>query len=155
MELDNAIRMTEILLGFAFVQQSMEHLKSATNERALFIPRLILSLLLIIGFQTIWVSLLLLLIGLANLIRFQGPYNGGADRMSLLILCCLCLVNFAPTHSFKKASASFSVLNFSGNSALSFTLPGSINSALTLKEGSALNAFTSLSRSTINLTATD
>ncbi len=110
MELDNAIRMTEILLGFAFVQQSMEHLKSATNERALFIPRLILSLLLIIGFQTIWVSLLLLLIGLANLIRFQGPYNGGADRMSLLILCCLCLVNFAPTHYWREIAFGYLAL---------------------------------------------
>jgi hypothetical protein len=29
--------------------------------------------------------------------RFQGPYNGGADRMGLLILFCLCLAQFAPT----------------------------------------------------------
>jgi len=94
---DDAIRLTEILLGFAFAQQSIEHFSSFANERLLFIPRWILAALLIIGFQTSWVLLLLLIISLAMLYRFQGPYNGGSDRMSLLILCCLCLVHFAPT----------------------------------------------------------
>ena len=97
MNFDDAIRLTEILLGFAFAQQSIEHFSSFANERLLFIPRWILAALLIIDFQTSWVLLLLLIISLAMLYRFQGPYNGGSDRMSLLILCCLCLVHFAPT----------------------------------------------------------
>ena len=97
MNFDDAIRLTEILLGFAFAQQSIEHFSSFANERLLFIPRWILAALLIAGFQTSWVLLLLLIISLAMLYRFQGPYNGGSDRMSLLILCCLCLVHFAPT----------------------------------------------------------
>ena len=84
-------------MGFAFIQQSLEHLTLFTNERRLFLARLILSLLLIIGFQTAWILLLLLLLALAILHRFQGPYNGGADRMSLLVLCCLCLVHFSPS----------------------------------------------------------
>jgi len=97
MSFELAIRLTEILMGFAFIQQSIEHLTVFTNERRLFLVRLILSLLLIIGFQTAWILLLLVLLALAILHRFQGPYNGGADRMSLLILSCLTLVHFAPS----------------------------------------------------------
>ena len=96
MSLELAIRLTEILMGFAFIQQSLEHLTSVTNERRLFITRILLSLLLIIGFQTAWITLLLLLLSLAILQHFQGPYNGGSDRMSLLILCSLSLVHLAP-----------------------------------------------------------
>lgn len=96
-----AIRLTEILLGFAFVQQSIEYLRVADTlfptNRYLFIARLLLAVLLMVGFQTTWVLLLLVLIGLVMLHRFQGPYNGGSDRMSLLILCSLCLVHFAPS----------------------------------------------------------
>ena len=97
MSLELAIRLTEVLMGFSFIQQSIEHLTLFTHERRLFLIRIILSLLLIIGFQTAWTLLLLLLLSLAILHRFQGPYNGGADRMSLLILSCLTLVHFAPS----------------------------------------------------------
>ena len=97
MSLELAIRLTEVLMGFSFIQQSIEHLTLFTHERRLFLIRIILSLLLIIGFQTTWTLLLLLLLSLAILHRFQGPYNGGADRMSLLILSCLTLVHFAPS----------------------------------------------------------
>jgi hypothetical protein len=94
--------MTEILMGFAFAQQSIEHFKSQSNELRLFIPRMMLAVLLITGFQSAWVILVLLVLGLAILYRFQGPYNGGADRMSLLILCCLCLAHFAPTERWQE-----------------------------------------------------
>ena len=97
MSLELAIRLTEVLMGFSFIQQSIEHLTLFTHERRLFLIRIILSLLLIIGFQTVWTLLLLLLLSLAILHHFQGPYNGGADRMSLLILSCLTLVHFAPS----------------------------------------------------------
>lgn len=97
MSLDEAIRLTEILVGFAFAQQSIEHFKSFANEQRIYLPRLVLAVLLIVGFQTPWVTALLLLLGLAALHRFQGPYNGGSDRMSLLVLCCLCLAHIAPT----------------------------------------------------------
>ncbi len=110
MELDNAIRLTEIALGLAFTQQSIEHLKSTTHEKTLFIPRLILSLLLVAGFQTPWITLLLLAISLAMLIRFQGPYHGGADRMSLLIVSCLSLAHFAPTHYWREVAFGYLAL---------------------------------------------
>lgn len=110
MSFDEAIRLTEILMGFAFAQQSIEHLTAFKNERFLFAPRLLLAALLIIGFQTAWVSALLLLLGLTILQRFQGPYNGGADRMSLLILSCMCLVHVAPTQYWKEIAFGYLAL---------------------------------------------
>jgi hypothetical protein len=102
--LEYAVRLTEILLGFAIVQQSIEHFRAATNERYLFITRLLLAVLLIIGFQSAWSIVFLLLLGLVILQRFQGPYNGGADRMSLLILCCLFLVYFVPSQRWREVA---------------------------------------------------
>ncbi|HEC18103.1 MAG TPA: HTTM domain-containing protein [Gammaproteobacteria bacterium] len=96
MSFDEAMRLTEILLGFAFAQQSIEHFNSFAKEQRLFIPRFFLALLLIAGVQADWVLLLLFLLGLVQLYYFQGPYNGGSDRMSLLILSCLCLAEWAP-----------------------------------------------------------
>ena len=97
-----AIRLTEIIMGFAFAQQSIEHFKSAFDERIIFIPRFILAILLIAGLYTPWVVALLLVLGVLLLNRFQGPYNGGADRMSLLIMCCLCLTYFLPTRQWQE-----------------------------------------------------
>lgn len=110
MSLDDAIRLTEILLGFAFAQQSIEHIRSFPNERLIFVPRLFLAMLLILGFLSAWVTLLLLLLGLAQLHRFQGPYNGGSDRMSLLVLCCLCPTYFAPTDYWREAAFGYLAL---------------------------------------------
>lgn len=96
MNFDDAIRLTEILLALSFIQQSVEHLRGLNNERWLFAARLVLSLILLAGFEAPFVCLGLVGLGLCILQRFQGPYNGGSDRMSLLILCCLCLVHFVP-----------------------------------------------------------
>lgn len=102
MSFDLAIRSTEILLALAFIQQSAEHLTGPRDEQILFIQRLALSILLLLGIQTQWVCLALVVIGLFVLKRFQGPYNGGSDRMGLLILCCLCLVNFVPSFEWQE-----------------------------------------------------
>ncbi len=88
MSLDDAIRLTEILLALAFLQQIIEHITALRDEQILFMPRILLSILVLLGFQTPWVSLALVILGLFILKRFQGPDNGGSDRMSLLILCC-------------------------------------------------------------------
>lgn len=110
MSLEYAVRLTEMLLGFAFVLQSIEHFKSQNNERWLFILRLPLSLSLLIGFQTSWAVFLLLGLALATLHRFQGPYNGGSDRMGLLILCCLCVVHIAPSDRWQEIAFGYLAL---------------------------------------------
>ncbi|MBT6843215.1 MAG: HTTM domain-containing protein [Candidatus Melainabacteria bacterium] len=97
MSLIEAIRLTEIFLAIALLQQSLEHLRTAQDERKLFIPRIILSILLLLGLWTPWICVLLLIQALIILKHFDGPYNGGSDRMSLLILSCLCLINFMPS----------------------------------------------------------
>ena len=89
MNFDVALRWSEILMGCAFLQQGAEHLIAPANERWLYIPRMVLALLLIAGVQPPIIEALLLLFGMAILYRFQGPYNGGSDRKSLLLLFCL------------------------------------------------------------------
>lgn len=96
MSLDFAIHATETLMALAFLQQSIEHMRSSGAERYLFLVRIGLCVLLLFGFQTPWICFVLVLIGVFILKRFQGPYNGGSDRMSLLILCCVTLVHFIP-----------------------------------------------------------
>jgi hypothetical protein len=96
MSMDLAIRATEILLALAFFQQSIEHMVAQQDEQVLFFLRIVLCIFLLLGFQTQWVYVVLIVLALLILKRFQGPYNGGSDRMSLLILCCLCLTHFMP-----------------------------------------------------------
>ncbi|KIC08321.1 membrane protein [Leisingera sp. ANG-M1] len=102
MSLELALRATEILMGFAFVLQSLEHLASFQNEQIIHGPRLVLSGLLLAGIATPWVLLGLLALGLLHLQRFQGPYNGGSDKMSLLILCCLTAARWLPSEHWRE-----------------------------------------------------
>jgi hypothetical protein len=102
MSLSVAIRLTEILLALAFIQQSLEHLHGTRDEQRLFFPRIILSILLMIGLSTQWICALLFIHGILILKRFEGPYNGGSDRMSLLVLSSLCLIHFMPTSQLKE-----------------------------------------------------
>lgn len=89
-------------MSVAFIQQSLEHLHGPKNEAPLFLMRIVLSLLLLAGFTTPLVCVALLITALFMLHRFQGPYNGGSDRMSLLILCCLTLVHCMPSHEWQE-----------------------------------------------------
>ena len=102
MSLNLAIHLTSIFMALAFIQQSLEHLQGDRTERTLFISRLTLSVLLLFGFWPQWVCLVLLVNALFILKRSQGPYNGGSDRMGLLILCCLCLVYWVPAQHWQE-----------------------------------------------------
>ncbi|HEU5048169.1 MAG TPA: HTTM domain-containing protein [Rickettsiales bacterium] len=102
MSLAFAVRITEILLALAFLQQSVEHLHAPQDERRLFLFRIVLSALLLLGIQPAWMCLGLGVLALFILRRFHGPYNGGSDRMSLLILFCLICVHFMPVLQWKE-----------------------------------------------------
>ncbi|NBV99997.1 MAG: HTTM domain-containing protein, partial [Proteobacteria bacterium] len=41
MSFEQAIHLTEILLAISLIQQSLEHLNSASDERRLFIPQIL------------------------------------------------------------------------------------------------------------------
>jgi hypothetical protein len=120
--LDLALRLTEILLALAFIQQSLEHLHGPKDERWLFAPRLFLSVLLLVGFQTPWVCLALVIQALFTLRRFQGPYNGGADRMGLLVLCCLTLAHFMPSERWQEVAFGYLALQV----ILSYFIAGAV-----------------------------
>ena len=96
MTFECALRATEILLALAFLQQSAEHLAGTHTAPLLFLPRAMLSIALISGWYSSWVLLALCIHSVLILHRFQGPYNGGSDRMGLLILYCLCLSRWLP-----------------------------------------------------------
>lgn len=102
MSLDEAVRYTEILMAFAFLLQSLEHLRGERDEQILFLPRIVLCLMLLTGVGTQWAILGLVALSMFILRRFQGPYNGGSDRMGLLTLCCLCGVHFAPAEHWQE-----------------------------------------------------
>ena len=97
MSLDDAIRLTEILLAVALIQQSLEHLFGRPDERPHYAIRLVLSLLLIAGVYPTWICAALFVNALVILRRFQGPYNGGSDLLSLLLITALCAVHLMPS----------------------------------------------------------
>ncbi|MFW8593288.1 HTTM domain-containing protein [Cribrihabitans neustonicus] len=102
MNFETALRATEMLLAFAFLLQSAEHAAARRDEQLLHLPRLLLSALLLLGVATPFVLLALCGLGLALLRRFQGPYNGGSDKMSLLILTCLTLAHLLPARPWQE-----------------------------------------------------
>jgi len=112
MTFETAQRLTEILLAFAFLQQSAEHLcggprVSPKGERLLFAVRLALCGLLLFGLYSSWTVGGLTLLGVVALHRFQGPYNGGSDRMGLLILFCLFLSHILPEAAWREVALGY------------------------------------------------
>ncbi|MEP2715482.1 HTTM domain-containing protein [Pseudophaeobacter sp.] len=95
----------QILLSFAIAQQSLEHL--ARGDRLIFVPRLVLCLLMALGLGGAWPVWGLWGNSLAMLWRYQGPYNGGSDKMSMLILSCLSLAHLAPTPFWQEMALSY------------------------------------------------
>lgn len=104
MTLELALRATEILLGLAFVQQSLEHCFGLGHDKKLFLTRAGLSVSLVLGVYVPWVVLALCVHSLFVLHRFQGPYNGGSDRMGLLVLYCLGLSYWIPNEALSEAA---------------------------------------------------
>lgn len=104
MTLEIALRSTEVLLALAFLQQSAEHILGTQDSRLLFTTRALLSVVLLLGFYSPLVLLALSVHSLLILNRFQGPYNGGSDRMGLLVLYCLCLSSWLPAGVGKEAA---------------------------------------------------
>ena len=102
MSLETATRLTEVLLALALIQQGLEHLRGDRREQLLFGARTALCLLLIAGIAPPWPLVGLAGLSLMILWRFQGPYNGGSDRMGLLALWCLTLSHLMPTLQWRE-----------------------------------------------------
>ncbi len=59
-------------------------------------PRLLPCVMMIAGVYQDWAVWMLFLYGIVLLHRFDGPYNGGSDKMTMLILACLSAYHLAP-----------------------------------------------------------
>ena len=110
MSFDTALRATEILLALAFIQQSAEHLWRTPEIRWLFGLRLVVSIVLLVGFAPTLSLLVLTGLSMVALHHFQGPYNGGSDRMSVLILWCLTLAHVLPNPRWQELAFSYLAL---------------------------------------------
>lgn len=96
LNLEEALRLTEVLLALAFVQQSAEHLAARGAEGWLFGLRGALALVLLWGGVPACVLLALCVHAVVVLHWFDGPYNGGSDKMGLLVLACLTAAHLLP-----------------------------------------------------------
>jgi len=104
MTFETALRATEILLAIAFIQQSCEFLANPLHNRIMYVCRIALSLGVLIGASSIWFLLGLAVISLAMLHYYNGPYNGGSDKMSILVLSCVLLAHISGTEQLKHAA---------------------------------------------------
>ena len=122
MTLDTALRATELLLALAFLQQSFEHLLYPRGDRLLFALRAALALLLLWGGAPLPALLALSLHSIWMLHRFAGPYNGGSDRMGLLVLYCLTLAHALPPGLGREAAFGYLALQV----VLSYLISGQV-----------------------------
>lgn len=92
MTFDLALRLTEILLALALIQRAAEDFRHAP---VLFGAQILCATALLCGLSPAVVALWGL--GLVQLARFRGPYNGGSDKMVLLITTCVMAAHLFPT----------------------------------------------------------
>lgn len=110
MTLELAVRLAEIILGFAIFQQSLEFMRGLAAEKTLGLIRACLAILLMLGLQPLLVESALLVTALLFVTRYQGPYNGGSDTMTLLVLLCLWLSHLAPTRYWQEMALGYLAL---------------------------------------------
>lgn len=95
MSFDAMMRLTEVMLALVVLQTAVEHFWMG-RDRALFAVRALACVWLLTGIYSgiavggLWLTSLVLLH------RFGGPYNGGADKMTMLITTCLGAAHLFP-----------------------------------------------------------
>ena len=122
MTLDAAVRLTEILLALALIQQGLEHMAGDRRERWLFAARTLLCVLVIAGLARPWPLVAMGGVSLLILTRFQGPYNGGSDRMGLLALWTLIAAQLLPTQPAREIAFGYLGLQLT----LSYAVAGGV-----------------------------
>lgn len=120
MSFELALRLTELVAAFAILQHSLEHLVGSFRERLIFGLRGLATLPVLAGVATDWGIWAMLATSLWALHRFQGPYNGGADRMALLVLICLSAAHLVPD----QAMAELALAYLAAQLVLSYVMSG-------------------------------
>ncbi|MFY0595512.1 MAG: HTTM domain-containing protein [Cognatishimia sp.] len=96
MSFDAMMRLTEVMLALAILQAVVEHIWVG-RDRALFASRVLACVWLLTGVYSGFAVGGLWLTSLVLLHRFGGPYNGGADKMTMLITTCLGAAHLFPS----------------------------------------------------------
>lgn len=96
MTLELTLRITEVMLALAVIQQSVEHLRGG-QDKALFVLRIVFCVFLLSGLPSGPALLGLFATSVIYLHRFAGPYNGGSDKMTILIVTCLMVARLGPS----------------------------------------------------------
>ena len=107
MTLELAVRLAEIILGFAIFQQGLEFMRAQQLEKMLGFIRAVLAIVLMLGFQPVLVESVLLVTAILIILHFRGPYNGGSDTMTFLVLLCLWLSHMAPTRYWQEIALGY------------------------------------------------
>lgn len=107
MTLELVVRLAEIVLGFAIFQQSLEFMRGQSTGKMLGLTRAGLAILLMLGLQPLLVEAALLVTAIILIWRFQGPYNGGSDTMTVLVLLCLWLSHVAPSRYWQEIALGY------------------------------------------------
>jgi hypothetical protein len=102
-----AVRWSEMLLGVALAVQCAQHLSLSARGWRWYVPRLVLAVLMACGVAPALTAGLLLLSSLLLFSRFHGPYNGGSDRMGLLLLFGLWMTHVLPEPAWRAAALGY------------------------------------------------
>lgn len=94
MTFETAVRLIEIGLALALLQRAAEHLR--TDAQALYLLQGLFCCALLTGLVSPYAALGLWSLAVAQLHIFEGPYNGGSDKMAFLALTCLTLAHWLP-----------------------------------------------------------
>lgn len=107
MTFDAARRWTEVLMAVAFVQQGCEHLAGPPSDRRWAIAQIVLAVGIAFGVAPLGLEVLLLVVSVAVVQSFGGPYNGGSDRMRLLVLSCVIVSRLAVSVVWQHAALGY------------------------------------------------
>lgn len=105
MSLEAATLLTHALLAAAMAQQSLEQMAVDRADRPWHLLALALCAPMALGMGwAVWAQMAL---GLRWLRRYDGPFNGGADKMTLLILACLSALHLAPSRFWQEMALAY------------------------------------------------
>lgn len=107
MTFEAAQRLTEVLVALAVLQQALEHLVIPKRDRWWFVAQVLLALVVADGVAPVVSIGALLVASLAAIDHFRGPYNGGSDRMRVLVLACLWFSHVAPTPDWQRIALGY------------------------------------------------
>lgn len=94
MSVEDTLHLIEIGLALALIQRAYEHV--ALGDTRIHFAESVLAMSLLMFPGTPEIVAALWGIGLWRLWTFQGPYNGGADKMGMLALTCLTAAHWIP-----------------------------------------------------------